>query len=288
MKVNQYAIYQIRAGVETREIRFRSYAYMAEHKLPIVADNYEQVYITTLFQRDTPENICDRFHKQLPKNFRGHSLQVSDVLILNRDGVVTSYYIDKDRLVVLAGFLRLNSSGFLVTIETEGFTIKGRKGTWMATDEIIVDGRQFFLMQNEQYQGHVAFAVVDANGNQAAEDTKAGFDEATIQKIREYLHPPVPAPEKAAAVTQPPKPPLEHYQKFFENGEYLRAKESGTEQNYNMIDGRVNNQAFKPRVIGGKVSVLDRLRQKQAEIAARSGKPVPELAMGADMERNRK
>lgn len=29
---------------------------------------------------------------------------------------------------------------------------------------------------------------------------------------------------------------MEHYQKFYENGEYVRAVESTTEQNYNMID----------------------------------------------------
>lgn len=39
-------------------------------------------------------------------------------------------------------------------------------------------------------------------------------------------------------------------------------RESGTEQNYNMIDGCVNNNPKKPRVIGNRVSVLDRLHIK--------------------------
>ena len=56
-----------------------------------------------------------------------------------------------------------------------------------------------------------------------------------------------------------PKPELLHHQKFFENGTAERAKESGTEQNYNMIDGCVNNVPKKPRRIGGRWSVLDRL-----------------------------
>ena len=55
---------------------------------------------------------------------------------------------------------------------------------------------------------------------------------------------------------------MEHYQKFYENGEYVRAVESTTEQNYNMIDGCVNNNPKKPRVIGNRVSVLDRLHIK--------------------------
>ena len=55
---------------------------------------------------------------------------------------------------------------------------------------------------------------------------------------------------------------MEHYQKFYENGEYVRAVESTTEQNYNMIDGCANNLP-KPRIINGRESVLDKLRIRQ-------------------------
>lgn len=42
------------------------------------------------------------------------------------------------------------------------------------------------------------------------------------------------------------------------------------EQNYNMIDGCMNNLPIKPRKIGKCISVLDWLHLKQAEIARRS------------------
>ena len=60
------------------------------------------------------------------------------------------------------------------------------------------------------------------------------------------------------------------------------------EQNYNMIDGRMNNLPSKPRKIGQRISVLDRLHLKQEEIAKRSGKPVTQMNMAEDMERRRK
>ena len=41
------------------------------------------------------------------------------------------------------------------------------------------------------------------------------------------------------------KPPLENWQKYMENGEYLRSSEISEEQNYNMIDGRRNNMPPK-------------------------------------------
>ena len=48
-------------------------------------------------------------------------------------------------------------------------------------------------------------------------------------------------PEQREQEYQKYKERLEHYQKFFENGTYERSWESGTEENYNMVDGQVNN-----------------------------------------------
>ena len=78
-----------------------------------------------------------------------------------------------------------------------------------------------------------------------------GFDSSVMKKIEKFL--------------REQKPELLHHQKFLENGTAERAKESGTEQNYDMIDGCVNNVPKKPRRIGGRWSVLDRLHIKQAE-----------------------
>ena len=88
--------------------------------------------------------------------------------------------------------------------------------------------------------------------------------------------------QRMRAFLQCPKPELLHHQKFFENGTAERAKESGTEQNYNMIDGCVNNVPKKPRRIGGRWSVLDRLHIKQAERRQKDNAPQQE------QERSRK
>ncbi|MCD8053705.1 MAG: DUF4316 domain-containing protein [Lachnospiraceae bacterium] len=246
--------------------------------------NYDQAYLSTMLPKDTPETIRDRLQKHQPSNLIGHAVGISDVIVVNRDGIITSYYIDKEQLVVLAGFIRPNSSGSLINLDTEGYRIEGKNGTWMATDEINIDGRQFFLMENEQYQSSAAFTVVDSDGKLVC-DSNQGFDDTvTVQKIQEFLHPPVIIPSQEP---NPPKPSLEQYQKYYENGEYLRAAEMTEEQNYNMIDGRVNNLAA-PRKIGGRISVLDRLHLKQAERAIKNGKEVPKHLLSDEQERNRK
>ncbi|MCD8068578.1 MAG: YodL domain-containing protein [Lachnospiraceae bacterium] len=104
MKTNQFAVYQVKAGVETKDLRFRSYAYAKEHKVSIRGKFYVHGYLSVLIRTDTPETVWQRLKKQ-PKALRGHSIGVSAVLVLNQNGVVTSYYIDKTGLVVLAGFI---------------------------------------------------------------------------------------------------------------------------------------------------------------------------------------
>ncbi len=84
---------------------------------------------------------------------------------------------------------------------------------------------------------------------------------------------------------KPSQHQMEHYQKFYENGEYVRAVESTTEQNYNMIDGCANNLP-KPRIINGRESVLDKLRIRQMTREKQKSGQMQEQS--TDIERNRK
>lgn len=282
MRINQFAVYQIKESAEYRHLRFLPYEKLLEKGLQVDVGNYEQVYLSQMVPGESAEQIWHRLKHKHPRTLKGHAISVSDVLVVNQNGTISSYYINTDRLVPIAEFLRLNSSGTLVTMETKNYLIKGKPGTWLATDDVEVDGKQFFLMQNEQMKNAAACTVVDEKGDVVVSNTNR-FDEETMKQIRDYLHPPQPE--------QPPpeqKPPLENWQKSFENGEYLRAAEMTEEQNYSFIDGRMNNMPFQKDKDGKRPSVLKRLREKQAAIAVRSGKPVPQMTMEQEAERNRK
>ena len=80
------------------------------------------------------------------------------------------------------------------------------------------------------------------------------------------------------------KPKLDNWQKYMENGEYLRSAEITEEANYNMIDGLKNNAAPKDKKNRQKESVLAKLNEKKEEIARLSEKK----AMCEMLERNRK
>lgn len=141
--------------------------------------------------------------------------------------------------------------------------------------------------------------ILDSYGKMIMEECQNGFDEKTKQKLHELMK----APEQREQKHQKNRDRLEHYQKFFENGTYERSWESGTEGNYNMVDGQVNNlkSAEGKRVERKPVqrpeqsskkkpkkreSVIKRLREKQIAIAVKSGKPVPRY-LEQDMERRR-
>lgn len=274
MKLNQFAVYQLKQDAQGRKLAFRSYQSLKEQGIAVRAEYYDQVYLTTALPHDTVESIWKRLSLKTPKNFKGyHSLSISDVLVYNHEGIASAYYIDKERLVPIAGFIRLHSSGTMVSMETTDFHVEGKKGNWIAADEIIIDGRQFFLMESDTYKNSAQYLVVSQEGEIVSQESK-GFDEQTIQQIRNFLNP-------SHSENFIEKPKLETYQKYYENGEYLRSAELAEEQNYNMIDGRINNISGKKKQ--ERESVLKKLRQKQKEIAARSGKQQVQ-----DLERNRK
>lgn len=279
MSLHQYAIYQLKEGVETRKLRFHSYQYLMKHKINICEQNYEQVYLSSALPADSVEKIWKRFIEQPPQNFTGHhALTTSDVIAYNRDGVINCYYVDKDRLVPIAGFIKLNSSAALISMDTNDFKMDNVKGNWISTDEVIVDGRQFFLMQNDYYKDNVGFMIVSAEGD-IITDNAEGFTEQVLEKIRSFL--------LTKELKQQQQSAKELWQKFYENGEYVRSVESGTEQNYNMIDGMVNNRTGKQKT-KVRTSVLEKLHQKQAEIVRRRGKAEPQMSVDLEDERNRK
>lgn len=264
--VNQFAVYQLKNIPENRQIRFRPYHTLLEKGHKVQYKDYEQVYIGRMQPEDTPEHIYKRFEKQLPRTFHGHSISVSDVLVLNKDGIITSYYVEKNGFTVIAGFIQNASSGTLVSNDTMNFHIEGKNGNWVAFDNIIIDGKKFFLMEHETYGKEMAWVVVDEMGKLIVDHAFQGFDSVVKRQIRDYL-------SLSQPITDPPipkKPSLENWQKYMENGEYLCSSEIEKEQNDNKMEGRQNNMCSKGNT--GRVSVLAKLRQKQAEIAKRTEK----------------
>ena len=289
MKNDQFAVYRVDRHSEGRDLWHLSYQEAVSRKLAIRIEYYQQMDIRPLLPGETAIALWERMKE---------SCEVSDVLVLNQNGEIHCYYVNEDYPQLLSGFIRLNPSGTLVTLDTENYRISGKPGNWMATDDIIIDGKQFYLMEHQEYHRQVAYIILDSYGKMIMEECQNGFDEKTRQQLHEVVN----GTEQAKEETKKSRVRLEHYQKFFENGTYERCWESGTEGNYNMVDGQVNNlkkaeekrtekkSAPKAKQLKKKPkkreSVIRRLREKQIAIAVKSGKPVPRY-LEQDMERRR-
>jgi hypothetical protein len=89
-----FSIYQLRGGDETRDFRFEPYDRLLAAGLAVEAANYNLIYTAELTPGTSLEDIYTRFNIDHPKDFKGHSLSVSDVVVLHQNGQDAAHYVD--------------------------------------------------------------------------------------------------------------------------------------------------------------------------------------------------
>lgn len=91
---DRYGIYQLREDGDGATYRFMGMAYLQEKGMAVDGADYQFVYGDELQEGDTLEAIYTKFNMDHPADYSGHSLSVSDVVILKRDGELTAHYVD--------------------------------------------------------------------------------------------------------------------------------------------------------------------------------------------------
>ena len=89
-----FSIYQLKQGDETRDFRFEPYNRLQAAGNVVDKANYELVYSAELTPGTSLEDIYTRFNIDHPKDFKGHSLSVSDVVVLHQNGQDAAHYVD--------------------------------------------------------------------------------------------------------------------------------------------------------------------------------------------------
>ena len=102
----QFGIYQITARDPEHDYRFMNLDFVKRHGMEVNRADYELVYIEPLTEKDTLEAIYERFNIQRPTDFTGHSLSVSDVVVLNDGSTVKAYYVDSIGFAELSDFFK--------------------------------------------------------------------------------------------------------------------------------------------------------------------------------------
>ena len=127
-----FSIYQIKGGDETRDFRFEPYDRLQAAGNVVDRANYELVYSAPLAPETSLEDIYTRFNIDHPKDFKGHSLSVSDVVVLHQNGQDAAHFVDSVGFRQVPEFLQEQKQLTPDDLET-GETVKTPRGTFHVT-----------------------------------------------------------------------------------------------------------------------------------------------------------
>lgn len=89
-----YEILQIKDGSDGEQYRFWGMNYVQETGLQVNVSDYESKYQGELKPGETLDTLYERFNIHRPEDFTGHSLSVSDVIVLESGGDKKAFYVD--------------------------------------------------------------------------------------------------------------------------------------------------------------------------------------------------
>ncbi len=107
-----FAIYQLKDGDETRDIRFEPLDYVKAVGQAVDRSNYNLVYTSMLTDAhdldSTLNKIYDQFNINQPLDYQGRSVSMSDIIALKLAGVISCHYVDRYGFSQVSDFLPLN------------------------------------------------------------------------------------------------------------------------------------------------------------------------------------
>ena len=91
---NQFGIYQLNNSPQARDIHFMNSDFLEMKGIAVARENYDLIYTAPLEEGTSLEDIFTRFNIDRPEDFKGHSLSVSDVVVLHQNGENTCHFVD--------------------------------------------------------------------------------------------------------------------------------------------------------------------------------------------------
>ena len=130
---DSFSIYQLKSGDETLDYRFEPLDSIHRNGLSVDPANYELVYTAPLTERDSLESIYTRFNMDRPADFTGHSLSVSDIVVLHQDGKDTAHYCDRFGFSQVPEFLQERQPELTPDALETGVTVRTPRGSFYVT-----------------------------------------------------------------------------------------------------------------------------------------------------------
>lgn len=108
----KYSIYQVKRGEEYSRLSFNRWNELKKYNLSFDKNNYEEVYggyVSDISRSQVKgvilDNIYTKFNIDRPEDFRGHSLSVGDVIVLEDNNVSSAFIMLEDNNVSSAFYV---------------------------------------------------------------------------------------------------------------------------------------------------------------------------------------
>ena len=102
----RYALYQLNTESKDVPYEFMGMDFVKDHGMEVTAADYKCVYSGILHDSVSLDELYSIFNQNHSADFKGHSMSVSDVVIVNRDGDMKAYYVDSFGFADLPDFVR--------------------------------------------------------------------------------------------------------------------------------------------------------------------------------------
>ena len=103
---NQFGIYQLNDSPQARDVLFMNSDFLEMKGVGISRENYNLIYTAPLEEGTSLEDIFTRFNIDRPEDFKGHSLSVSDVVVLHQNGENSYHFVDSFGYKEVAEFIQ--------------------------------------------------------------------------------------------------------------------------------------------------------------------------------------
>ena len=226
-----FGIYQIKDDSPGENYAFMNMRFIESHGKQIKKEDYKLVYVGELLGNMSLDDIFERFNIDRPKDFRGHSLSVSDIVVLNDGEKVTAHFVDSISFEQLDSFLNLEEQALSELAYEVGECYFAIQRTEEGYDYSFYD-EDFRLMDGGIYENDES-SIEEAAEELLEEEGLDGVERIPVdyEELR----------EKAEQVEQELLRVAREQMKV--GGEYkpLAKVEELEEANYNMIDNVINN-----------------------------------------------
>ena len=132
--LSTYMVYQLQGGDKTLDLRFEPLDSIRAMGHTVDAANYELIYAAPFKSGESLETIYRDLNLYRPDDFRGHSLSVSDVVVIRENGRDTAHYCDRLGFAQVPEFLGEKQKELTPADRETGETVRTPRGTFYVTD----------------------------------------------------------------------------------------------------------------------------------------------------------